>query len=148
MKKLWTRQAVLGQFNELRDLDFCYRPEAWHIDAIWYIFMPNYFKIHPQMTKISPDKLFQYKWPWILTLTFDIATQYLLTVQRLCWILLKPVLGDADGSLHFPLQSMNRLNLTVPAIMEILLFWAFFRSSFFCILSNYTMYITFLQPWP
>ena len=36
-----------------------------------------------------------------------------------------------NGSLHFPLPSMNRLYQTEPATFAILLFWAFFRGSFF-----------------
>ena len=45
--------------------------------------------------------------------------------------LLKPVLGGVGGSLHFTLPSMNRLNQTEPATFAILLFWAFYRGSFF-----------------
>ena len=35
------------------------------------------------------------------------------------------MLWGVDGSLHFPLSSMNRLNQTEPATYAILLFWAF-----------------------
>jgi hypothetical protein len=58
----------------------------------------------------------------------------------ICWILLKPVLGDVDGNLQFPVPSMNRLNQTEPAKFSILLCWTFFRYSvflyftFYCIL--------------
>jgi hypothetical protein len=48
-----------------------------------------------------------------------------------CWILLKPVLGGVDGNLHFPIPSMNRLNLIEPATFSILPCWAFFRDSVF-----------------
>jgi hypothetical protein len=48
-----------------------------------------------------------------------------------CWILLKPVLGRVDGSLHFPVPPMNRLNQTEPATFSILLRWTFFRDSVF-----------------
>ena len=48
-----------------------------------------------------------------------------------CWILLKSVLGGVDGSLHFTLPSMNRLNQTELATFAILLFWSFFRDSLF-----------------
>ena len=41
------------------------------------------------------------------------------------------MLGGVDGSLHFTLPSMNRLNQTEPATFAILLFWAFFSGSFF-----------------
>ena len=48
-----------------------------------------------------------------------------------CLILLKPALRGEDGSLHFPILSMNRLNQNEPATFAVLLFWAFFRGSFF-----------------
>ena len=51
-----------------------------------------------------------------------------------CWILLKPVLAGVDGSLHFPLPSIDRLNQTESA--TIVLFLALFRGSMFCILSR------------
>ena len=41
------------------------------------------------------------------------------------------MLGGLDGSLHLTLPSMNRFNQTEPAKSAILLFWAFFRGSFF-----------------
>jgi hypothetical protein len=48
-----------------------------------------------------------------------------------CWIRLKPVLGGVDGSLHFTVSSMNRLNQTEPATVSILSFWAFFGEFYF-----------------
>ena len=52
--------------------------------------------------------------------------------------MLKSVL-DVDGSLQFTLLSMNRLNQTEPATFAVL-FWAFFRGSFFL---YFYMYILF-----
>ena len=40
------------------------------------------------------------------------------------------MLGDLDGSSHFPLPSMNRLNQTEPATFAILLIWASFWAPF------------------
>jgi hypothetical protein len=48
-----------------------------------------------------------------------------------CWILFKPVLGGVDGSLHFTVPSMIRLHQTEPATFLILLYWTFFRNSYF-----------------
>jgi hypothetical protein len=46
------------------------------------------------------------------------------------------VLGGVDGSLHFTVPSMNRLNQTEPATFSILPCWAFFRDSvFICFIS-------------
>ena len=39
--------------------------------------------------------------------------------------------GGVDGSMHFPLPSMDRLNQIESATFVILLFWAFFRGSIF-----------------
>jgi hypothetical protein len=55
-----------------------------------------------------------------------------------CWILLKPVLGGVDGTLHFPVPSMNRLNQTEPATFSILSCWAFLRDSVFIYFTNVT----------
>jgi hypothetical protein len=46
-------------------------------------------------------------------------------------VLLKPVLGGVDGSLHSTVPFMNRLNQTEPATFSILPRWAFFRDSVF-----------------
>jgi hypothetical protein len=48
-----------------------------------------------------------------------------------CGNLLKPVLGDVNGSLHMTVPSMSRLNQTEPATFSILTCWAFFRDSVF-----------------
>ena len=54
-----------------------------------------------------------------------------------CWILLKPVLGGVNGSLHLPLLSMNGLGQTDPAAYFILLCWAFFKCSIFSVFYLY-----------
>jgi hypothetical protein len=46
-------------------------------------------------------------------------------------ILLKPLLGGVDGSLHLTVPSMNRFNQTEPATFSVLPSWAFFRNSYF-----------------
>ena len=51
-----------------------------------------------------------------------------------CWILLKPVLREAWTLTCFTLPFMKRLNQTETATYGILLFWAFFRGSFFPVL--------------
>jgi hypothetical protein len=65
-----------------------------------------------------------------------------------CWIMLKPVLGDADGNLHFPVPSINRLNQTEPATFSIVLYWTFSRDSVFlylvCWLTNFRNNINLL----
>jgi hypothetical protein len=53
-----------------------------------------------------------------------------------CWILLKPVLGGVDGSLHLTEPSMNNLNQTEPATFSILPCWPFFRDSYFLYFLN------------
>jgi hypothetical protein len=46
------------------------------------------------------------------------------------------VLGGVDGSLHLKVPSTNRLNQTEPATFSILLCLAFFRDSYFSILTE------------
>jgi hypothetical protein len=41
-----------------------------------------------------------------------------------CWILLKPVLGGADGNVYVPVPSLKRLNHTVHPF-HLFLFWSF-----------------------
>ena len=48
------------------------------------------------------------------------------------------VLRGVDGSLQFPLSSMNILNQIEPAAYAILLFWAFIRGS---IVMYYTSFV-------
>jgi hypothetical protein len=52
-----------------------------------------------------------------------------------CSILLKLVLGDIDGNLHFPVPYMYMLNLNEPATFSILSFWASLGIPFVSILS-------------
>jgi hypothetical protein len=65
-----------------------------------------------------------------------------------CWILQKPVLGDADGNLNFPVPSNNRLNQTEPTTFSIVLCWTFSRHSVFlylvCWLTNFRNNINLL----
>jgi hypothetical protein len=61
----------------------------------------------------------------------DVSKFKIVPVHVKCWILLKPVLGGVDGSLHLTVPSMNRLNQTEPATFSILSCWAFFRNSYF-----------------
>jgi hypothetical protein len=49
------------------------------------------------------------------------------------WSLLKPVIGDVDDNLQFPVPSMNRLNRTEPATFKILTSWTFYWDSVFFI---------------
>jgi hypothetical protein len=60
-----------------------------------------------------------------------ISILQIVPVHIKCWILLKPVLGGMDGSLHLTVPSMNRLNQTEPATFSILPCWTFFRDSYF-----------------
>jgi hypothetical protein len=53
-----------------------------------------------------------------------------------CWILLKPMLGGVEGSLHFTVPSMNRLNQNETATFSNVLCWTFFRNSFFFSISS------------
>jgi hypothetical protein len=50
------------------------------------------------------------------------------------------VLEDVDGSLHFTVPSVNRLNQTEPVTFSILQFWTFFRDSYF-------LYLTSIYVW-
>ena len=53
-----------------------------------------------------------------------------------------------DGSLHFPLPSMNSFNQTKPATFAILLFCAFFRSTFLLYLMSYLVnFYMFFTKW-
>jgi hypothetical protein len=61
----------------------------------------------------------------------DVSKFKIVLVHVKCWILLKPVLGGVDGSLHFTVPSMNRLNQTEPATFSMMLCWTFFRDSYF-----------------
>jgi hypothetical protein len=51
----------------------------------------------------------------------DVSKFKIVPVHVKCWILLIPVLGGVDGSLHLTVPSMNRLNQTEPATFSILL---------------------------
>jgi hypothetical protein len=61
----------------------------------------------------------------------DVSKFLILPVHFKCWILLKPVLGGVDDSLHLTVPFVNRLNQTKPATLSILQCWAFFRDSYF-----------------
>jgi hypothetical protein len=61
----------------------------------------------------------------------DVSKFKIVPVHSKCWILLKPVLGGVNGSLHLTVPSMNRLNQTEPATFSIKPCWAFFRVSYF-----------------
>jgi hypothetical protein len=60
----------------------------------------------------------------------DVSKFKIVPVHVKCWILLKPVLGGVDGSLHLTVPPMNRLNQSELATVSVLPCWAFFRDSY------------------
>jgi hypothetical protein len=68
----------------------------------------------------------------------QLAQNETLTISMVkCWIPLKPVLGCVDRRMHFPLLTMNRLNVTVLDFLSGFLFSQFLRFHFIIILCDY-----------
>jgi hypothetical protein len=71
-----------------------------------------------------------------MNISADVSKFQIVQFQVKCWILLKPVLGGVDGSLHWTVRSMNRLNQVEPATFSMLSCWAFLWIRIFSILNT------------